>query len=292
MVTETRASKPEAVFRVVVEKLKVLQAREAASAFEMGDLLAEILPVAEAGESLTGRVPALDAYAEAAGIDVGVLQQRRFVAGRVPPFYRAEGIAWSTYREVSGLEEAERLRVIRTIQNDPPGTISGRWTVSAVRVLMGRPPIVHTGEPLRERIARAPAAQKLAALDELMGDPEVRALADDQAAQKRAAQADADAKVLATDPIARKLDAWAARAQLERLFDDFVRRAAAILPRIEELPDPANDPWATAQLLRARLAAVRGVADRVNGLLATSRVGGDVDEFFRRVLAEQGGADA
>src|SRR5262245_45458855 len=169
-------------FSQVVKRLRAIQdgeeSAEQLAAFEMGDLLVGVLPLGE-GERLTARVPALDPYAKGADIDVGVLEQRRFVSGRVPAADRTGGITWSVFREVATAEDAERARLLVMIRGGAPGVNSRRWTVNAIRARMGRKPILHPAEPISQRLAGATVEEKAETAAALLRDPEVRAVARD-----------------------------------------------------------------------------------------------------------------
>jgi len=281
-------------FAQALARLADLAQQEKLTRFEMGDIALDQVPYALDGVN-NGSQDKLERMADASGLTLTQLEQRRFTSSRVPPTSRVVGVSWSVYREIAneGIAE-ERARLLDLVAQPHPTNERGRWTVTSLRVEMGRPPIQHTGsEPLAQRIQTAPLAERVAALDALRLDPEVRqeVRRQEEALARPPAAEDVPSGV-DTTRVEQKLDLWQARAQMEAMLDRFIRDAAAVLPRITSLPDPAHDPWATAQFLRSRLASARTVIDRIESLLSTGKVGGDVDDFFAKVLSESNGGKA
>ena len=192
-------------FEEGVRRLKALAVRAAQTAFEMGDVALDVVPLG-VDHTNNGSGQTLVDLAEQAGIDANTLRERRFVASRVPDASREASVSWSAYREIANgvPDEAKRLLLFEKIRTTKPDTISGRWTVSAVRVLMGRQAIYHPAEPLDQHLANASPGQKVEVVKTLLTDqtvrdaftkpggslaPEVEALAEEQEIRKTQADA-------------------------------------------------------------------------------------------------------
>jgi hypothetical protein len=89
----------------------------------------------------------------------------------------------------------------------------------------------------------------------------------------------------ASELLTPEMDAADALTDLEEAMDVFVRRVAAVLPRVTGMPDPRADPWARAVFMRQLVARSRGALDQIESLLSTGSPTGDIDHFLRDVLA-------
>lgn len=174
----------------VAGRLRAYDERGTAAAFAMGDLALALVPVGD-DRTNNGAYEKLRAVAEESGVEYDVLYRRRLVAAAVEQVTRVTSVSWSAYREMidaTGNDPAERARLLALVRTPAP-TTSGRWTVNAVRPLLGRRPITHTtSEPLAERVAEAPLAERTAAYEALANDPEVRQAVVDRAIQRAEAE--------------------------------------------------------------------------------------------------------
>jgi len=160
------------------------------------------------------------------------------------------------------------------------------------------PPLRRTRtEAAKERVTRdidrLDAAAKVAALDRLMLDKEVRQEVQRQQANRKGQQSDAKERNKKLFPVLKTLEHAEALNSLHALMLRFIRDSADVLPRID--PDhyqrniAKGDSLYTGEMLKAMCAKMRTVIDRVEGWLDTGNVGGDVDAFFKRVLEESRG---
>src|SRR5262245_43891445 len=123
----------------VVQRLKDLDARGVAAAFQMGDLLLEEVPMGRQGKD-EGIGTTLGRLAEQSGVEVGTLEERRAVAHRIPPAKRVEGVPWTAYKALAYHQDtAKRLEVIEYLLAHPVAkTPSKRWTLDAVLALLDK----------------------------------------------------------------------------------------------------------------------------------------------------------
>lgn len=118
------------------------------------------------------------------------------------------------------------------------------------------------------------------------GSPLSRALAD-AADTQRAQREDRVERLIEADPISQRQRSSTSVTELAGLLSRFAEDIAARLPRVRELPDPANDPAAQGVFLREALVRAETAVASVRALLTTGRVGGDVDQFVAGVLREE-----
>src|SRR5262245_32971636 len=228
---------PKLTFAQAVERLKELSEQEGQTAWEMGDIALAMVPMG-ADHAHNGADEKVRVLAEAAGIDPTVLRQRRQVASTFPQGTRVPSVSWSVYRELLNVEPTERERLLQMIRTEKPGTVSGRWTVSAVRVQMGMPAILHVSEPVSEHVQRASTEERAAIFTSLRDEP---AVLDVVEAQDTAEEVDFDTRqerLEQESPIHRATDKGLALMRLNKAVWDFVRDAATALQQIERLPTP------------------------------------------------------
>lgn len=157
-------------FHSGVEHIKRLATGEDASALEMGDVVLALVPVGADGVR-NGSGDDLQELADATGVAVATLRERRFVANRIAPAVRTAGVAWSVYLTLAKVKnEAEREELLRKVAETRSATPSGRWTVDAVRALTGK---VGTRGALAARIEAAPPEERQEAYEILRDDPAV-----------------------------------------------------------------------------------------------------------------------
>lgn len=156
-----------------VARMRVYDLERGANAWNMGDLALAMIPLGD-DRSHNGAKQKLLDLAEEVGTEARLLEVRRFVASKVPDVIRMTSVSWSAYREVveAALSEEERLALFERFKTRAD-TISGRWTVNAVRPLIGRKPVIHTGsEPLVEHLKGATPEEIEEAAEEAADDPQ------------------------------------------------------------------------------------------------------------------------
>jgi hypothetical protein len=175
----------------VVGRLRAYDEKRGRISFDMGDLALAVVPMGD-DHARTGATERLTALADAAGVSLRMLEQRRQVSHGTPEGTRVPSVAWSAYREVALTAPAEeRPRLLEMLATTAPprgASVSGRWTVSALRVALGKPAILHVSEPLEARLDRATVAEKLEAMDALQDDPAVSQAVVDRAIQRAEAE--------------------------------------------------------------------------------------------------------
>ena len=280
---------PRMTFTQAVERLKELVDRDSTTAWEMGDIALVMVPM-NPDHAHNGADDKVRVLADAAGIGFDVLRQRRLVSHQFAQVTRVTSVSWSVYREIGNLSDPdERARLIEMLRTEKADTPSGRWTVSAVRVRMGGPPILHVSEPVAEHVQRATTEERAAIYTSLRDDPKVVEVAEEREADLVKDTEARTERLRQSDPIIQQLDAGQALLDLERAMRVFVREVASIFPRITGLPDPEADKFRRAVALRQFLARTYGAADQIKSLLDTGRPDGDVDTFLREVLSAEGG---
>jgi hypothetical protein len=205
----------------LVERLRASDEARGRISFEQGDLALAAVPWGAPGEA-----EQVKALAKAAGVSAEMLDQRREVSFMVAPIHRSDRVAWSAYRELTlrvtdpGVR-LEWLVKVKDTKPEPGASVSGRWTVSALRVAMGLRPIVHTSEPLSQRLALASDQEKADAYEALSRDRKVRDTVIQRALEaaeaERAAELEGQETASMADHAARMKD-WAER-DVPHLYD-------------------------------------------------------------------------
>jgi hypothetical protein len=265
-------------FDQAVERIKVLedalQHQEATTAFEQGDIALALAPLGDDGAH-NGSQGTLERLAEATGVPLGTLRDRRLVAARVPPTERSVGVPWSAYQIIANLGNgALRARMLAALQHEAPPAPHQRWSVNAVRQAIGRPPTNGTAD-----ITEASPERKAEVFAQLAADPDIRqavapiggpaALALNDLVRDQARRREERVeRLVQADPISRGFDQMGAKLELESLCAQLARTLVqfrsefdALLLRVGDL-DEANLFWingsidtieATLQHIRARV---------------------------------------
>src|SRR5262245_37502051 len=217
---------PRMTFAQAVERLKQIDTSQTAGAWEMGDVALAMVPMGT-DHTNNGADEKVRVLADAAGIDREVLKRRRLVAHLFPEVSRVTSVSWSVYREIGNLsDQAERDRLVTMLKTETPDTVSGRWTVSAVRVRMGLSSILHVSEPVSEHVQRASTEERAAILSSLRDDP---AVVEEANRQEETTAEDFNARqerIQQETPFYEALDAGRALLELQRAMTVFTRTVA------------------------------------------------------------------
>ena len=135
-----------------------------------------------------------------------------------------------------------------------------------------------------------PTEEKVALFDQLLADPAVTTEVNRQGREQRERRARSKQEAIRTDPIVRKFDELDALLSLQKLVSRFIKDAAGVLPRIDadhyRRLAANGDKFYSIYFFRSQIATFRTILERIEGWLSTGEMGGDVDAFFKRVLAE------
>jgi hypothetical protein len=293
---------PYRSFPQALSRLRELAQQDKLTHFEMGDVSLDQVAL---GATEPER---LKQMAEAAGLTNVQLEQRRLVAARVPLGWRSDEVSWSVYREiVKHTTEEDTVRGLCAVVAQPnPTTESKRWTASSIRVLMGLDPIMHTGtEPLAQRLASAPIAQKIEAATVLLNDLAVAEEAMNTGTRlgqrtydlreehdRRVTEAtrrmvrDTEQRDNA-DPVVQKLTQMQAVNDLTGVYADAAAKATDLLHIIHQLPPAGDDPLADRVFLTEAIDRLKATIEATEDLLAGRAQG--VDAFFASVMKEARG---
>lgn len=299
---------PRRTFTQALKRLEELAQQDKLTHFEMGDVALDQIPMSSP-DAGNGKVTAM---AEAAGLTTSALLERRFVASRVPLTARAAGVSWSVYWEVATESDDDARRQLLDMVAQPnPATESRRWTVSTIRVHMGKKAITHTNsEPLAARLAFASDDEKIEAATALLNDMAVAETAMDTGTRlgQRAydLREEHDRRVLEAtrkmvedteqrdqgDPVVQKLEELRAINELTGVYADAATKATALLLKIHDFPKRDDDPLASQVFLSDATKRLMAVIDATDDMIAGRKQGlGDswADAFFAQVLKEAKG---
>ena len=158
--------------KAVVEDIKALEEQRGEGALEQGDLIETQVPTGS-DRSNNGSGGSLVDLAEATGISAETLRMRRFVSVRIPAHVRGitSGVAWSSYQALAYIpDEEERFGYLQQMRDADPGTESGRWTLEATLLLLGKEP---KNKPAYRVSPRASLEARLETYRRLQADKEV-----------------------------------------------------------------------------------------------------------------------
>ena len=223
--------------------------------------------------------------------DVQAHSGRRFSV-RTGKLYKA---AWEW--RMNSADSAQFPSFMEVLAEISPSTHGEKPAAKLKRATPVPPPNSPRAALARERattaISRLDPAGKTAIFDQLLTDRDVDTEVSRQQIDRKARQDRLRKEHIENDPLRRTLDALEGMNTLERYLDRFIRDAATVLPRID--PDTyrakaqSGDKGGSIYFLRSRCAGVRRVIEQIEGWLETGVVGGDIDAFFQRVLAESRG---
>jgi hypothetical protein len=196
-----------------VAQLIALDKAEASTIGQLGQIAIDmgIIVLAEAPIGATDSELKLARLADASGISLNILRQRRFVVSRIGPAARAHprflvAARYASYEVIAGVaDEAERERLLDMIHNEPAPDGAERWKRDTLLERMGRQPRHPT-----------PAMQVTAVVsDPMLAQQAFHQILEAMPAEERL---DLVTQQLATEDVQQELDAGTRRALMTSVW--------------------------------------------------------------------------
>jgi hypothetical protein len=284
-------------FQQAVDRIRELDASEGMTAFEMGDVVLDQVPMGD-DHANNDRDTILTRLASETGVDYEVLRQRRFVSSRVPQGTRVPSVTWAVYREIAQVsDERERGKLLKKVATDVATqyvdgawrpTPRERWTVDAIRTHIGKPaanPAIGSARLLDRAFKEATPE----AIAEVLEQPEIRRRVYEGLQHHEQRVAARTERIAESDPFDRGLDQQRAMLDLRSWVDQMRRQVEQlrddILPRLGKTP--THDPLAMRQFLAEALADLDDAISPVRTFVETG--GTDLDRFLSGVLGGKRG---